>query len=205
MSLPGMKLAIARVRRDIMQTRLFAALAVFVAATVTVADAARTVTIPAGTVLRVRLDQSVGSDISRLEERVGGTLVSPLIVDGRTVMPSGSAVSGIVTDATRSGKVKGRARIALRFNALDHYRIRTNTWARLAPATKKTDAAKIGIPAAGGAVVGALVGGKKGAAIGAAAGGGAGTAVVLTTRGKEVRLGRGAIVAVRLTEPLTLR
>ena len=32
-----------------------------------------------------------------------------------------------------------------------------------------------------------------------------GTAVVLTTRGKEVRVGRGATLAVRLTEPLTVR
>ena len=72
------------------------------------------------------------------------------------------------------------------------------------PGTKKKDAAEIAIPATGGAIVGGIVGGKKGAAIGAAAGGGGGTAVVLSTRGKEVRLGRGAIVLVRLTEPLTV-
>jgi hypothetical protein len=50
-----------------------------------------------------------------------------------------------------------------------------------------------------------LVGGKKGAAIGAAAGGGTGTAVVLSTRGKEVRLGRGAVLLLRLSEPVTVR
>ena len=49
----------------------------------------------------------------------------------------------------------------------------------MAPATKKKDALKIGVPAAGGASIGALVGGKKGAGIGALAGGGAGTAYVL--------------------------
>ena len=43
----------------------------------------------------------------------------------------------------------------------------------VAPATKKKDALTIGLPAAGGAVVGALVDGKKGAGIGAAVGGGA--------------------------------
>jgi hypothetical protein len=88
----------------------------------------------------------------------------------------------------------------------DHrYAMRTRSWVAVAPATKKKDALTIGIPAAGGAAIGALVGGKKGAAIGAAAGGGGGTAVVLTTRGKEVRVGRGATLAVRLTEPLTVR
>jgi hypothetical protein len=63
---------------------------------------------------------------------------------------------------------------------------------------------KTGIPAAGGAVIGALAGGKKGAAIGATAGGGAGTAVVLSTRGRDVRIGPGAAVAVQLLEPIRL-
>ena len=76
---------------------------------------------------------------------------------------------------------------------------------RQAPATKSKDAAIIGLPATGGAIVGAVTGGKKGAAIGAAAGGGAGTAVVLSTRGKEVRLGRGYQVGVRLLAPITVR
>jgi hypothetical protein len=64
---------------------------------------------------------------------------------------------------------------------------------------------KIGAPAAGGAIIGGIVGGKKGALIGTAAGGGAGTAVVLSTRGKEVRLSRGAVLKLRLSEPLTVR
>jgi hypothetical protein len=98
----------------------------------------------------------------------------------------------------------------MRFHTLtaaDHesHRISTRTWSRIAPATKKQDAAKIAIPAAGGAVVGGIVGGKKGAAIGATAGGGGGTAVVLNTRGKEVRLGPGAVVLVRLSAPLSVR
>ena len=87
----------------------------------------------------------------------------------------------------------------------DWYPLRTNPWVAVAPATKKKDALTIGLPAAGGAVVGALVDGKKGAGIGAAVGGGAGTAVVLSTRGKDVRIGQGATLAVRLREPLTVR
>jgi hypothetical protein len=83
--------------------------------------------------------------------------------------------------------------------------MRTRSWVAVAPATKKKDALTIGVPAAGGAVVGALIDGKKGAAIGSAVGGGAGTAVVLTTRGKDVRIGRAATLAVRLALPLTVR
>lgn len=169
------------------------------------------ITIPTGTSLPVILDTTVGSDISRVEQPVHGHLSRTVSVNGAAAIPAGSAVSGYVTSARRSGKVKGRAYVAMRFSSLtcrgesENYRIQTRNIGRLAPATKEKDAVKIGAPALGGALVGGLVGGEKGAAIGAAAGGGAGTAVVLNTRGKEVRIGRGQTVLVRLTQPLKIR
>jgi hypothetical protein len=117
----------------------------------------------------------------------------------------------VVTDATRSGKVKGRAHVALRFDTLvprgddQRYTIRTSAVGRTAQGTKKKDALEIGAPAAGGALIGGLIGGKKGALIGTAAGGGAGTAVVLSTRGKEVHMARGAAMTLRLAAPVTVR
>jgi len=175
-----------------------------------VARAIHQVTLPAGTVLRLRLNRGFGSDISRVEDPVSATLSSPVMLDGRTVLGEGSLASGYVSEATRPGKVKGRGRVAVRFTRITpagndaHYNMQTRSWVAVAPATKKKDALTIGAPAAGGAVVGGILGGKKGAGIGALAGGGAGTAVVLTTRGKDVRIGRGTTLAVRLTAPLTL-
>ena len=193
-----------------MKARLIVAMLALAVASPALAQS-RAVTIPAGTQLRIALDSRVASDTSRIEDRVSGHLAAPIVVNGRTVVPTGSAVGGVVTDVKQSGKVKGRARVGLRFNRLTAaddettYRISTRTWTREAPGTKEKDAAKIAIPAAGGAVVGGLIGGKKGAAIGAAAGGGGGTAVVLATRGKEVRLGPGNVLFVRLSQPLTIR
>jgi len=157
------------------------------------------------------LDTPVGSDTSRVEEPVRAHLAQAVVVRGMTVLPAGSAVSGVVTDATRSGKVKGLAHVAMRFDAItprgesERYQMRTASVGRTAPATKKKDALEIGAPAAGGAIIGALVGGKKGAAIGGAAGGGAGTAVVLSTRGKEIHVRQGAPLTLRLAAPLTVR
>ncbi len=174
-------------------------------------DKAREITIPAGTVLPVALDTSVGSDTSRIEQPVNAHLTRPLILHGQTALPSGTRVSGVVTDAKRSGKVKGLAHVAMRFESLvptgsdERYRIHTSSVGRTAPATKKKDALEIAAPAAGGALVGAIVGGKKGALVGTAIGGGAGTAVVLSTRGKEVRLPRGTALRLKLTEPITVR
>jgi hypothetical protein len=171
----------------------------------------REVTIPAGTQLPIVLDTAVGSETSRVEDAVHAHLARPITVQGQTVLGEGSRVSGVVTDATRSGKVKGRAHLAVRFNTLtprgddERYTIQTTAVGRTAAATKKRDAMEIGIPAAGGAVIGGLLGGKKGAVIGGAAAGGAGTAVVLNQRGKEVHLAKGAALMLRLAQPVTIR
>ncbi|MBI3262167.1 MAG: hypothetical protein HYZ58_03335 [Acidobacteria bacterium] len=168
------------------------------------------VTIPAGTVLSLRLENDVGSSTSQVEDPVRARLRLPVRVAGATVLPAGTIATGNVTSARRSGKVKGRATVSVSFHELvtpdnNRYTVRTTTVTRTAPGTKRKDALKIGVPAAGGAVVGGLLGGKKGAAIGGAGGGGAGTAVVLSTRGPEVHLRPGTIVSVRLKAPLTVR
>ena len=174
-------------------------------------SAVREVTLPAGTVLRVRVSRGFGSDVSNVEDPVQGTLAGPVLVRGNEALPTGSTVTGYVSTAVRPGRVKGRARVSVRFTELrlanggERYAIRTRPWVAVAPATKKKDALTIGAPAAGGAIVGGILGGKKGAGIGALAGGGGGTAVVLATRGKDVRVGRGATLAVRLSAPLTVR
>jgi hypothetical protein len=174
----------------------------------------REITVPAGTRLPITLETAIGSDISRVDEPVQARISKAVTVEGQEVLPAGSQVTGVVTDATRSGKVKGRAHVAVRFDTLipegpdlasERYAIEAGQIGRTAPGTKKDDAVKVGAPAAGGAIVGALIGGKKGAAIGGAVGGGAGTAVVLSTRGEEVRLGRGAALTLQLAEPLTVR
>lgn len=171
----------------------------------------REITIPTGTRLSIALDTSIGSATSAVEQPVHAHLTSPVVVDGQTALAGGSAVSGVVTDATKSAKVKGRAHVAVRFNSVsprgqdDRYTIETAAVARTAAATKQKDALTIGAPAAGGALIGGLIGGKKGALIGTAAGGGAGTAVVLSTSGKEVQLPKGTALTLRLTQPLTVR
>lgn len=169
----------------------------------------REVTIPAGTALRLDLQSNVASDTSHVEDPVRATLRSPVLVNGETVIPAGAEAAGTVTGAERSGRVKGRARVAYRFDSLrvdgERYDIKTAAISQLARATKGKDATKIAIGAGAGAVVGALLGGGGGAAKGAAVGGAGGTGAVLATRGDEVRLGPGANVTAKLTAPLKIR
>jgi hypothetical protein len=174
-----------------------------------VAARVRTITIPDNTVLDVTLTSALASDTSRPEDEVRGTLDSPIVIDEVTVIPSGSILTGHVTGAQESGKVKGRAELGLRFDRIAFrsvtYDIATKPLYWAAEATKKDDAVKIGVGAAAGAIVGAIAGGKKGAAIGTAVGAGGGTAVVLATDGDEIRLAAGRKLKVSLTDPLIIR
>jgi hypothetical protein len=169
----------------------------------------RSVTIPDNTEMDVRLNTALASDTSRVEQTVNGTLAEPVIVDGLTVIPSGSAISGYVTHVDGSGKIKGRAALGLRFTSVTvgtaTYDIDSKPLSYVAEGTKKDDAVKIGVGAAAGAVIGAMTGGKKGAAIGTAVGAGAGTGMVLATDGKEIRLAEGRKLTVSLSSPLTIR
>jgi hypothetical protein len=169
----------------------------------------RTLTIPDNTVLDVTLETALASDTSRAEDAVRGSLASPVVIDQVTVIPGGSMLTGHVTGARESGKVKGRAELGLRFDQITFrsvtYDITTKPLYWVAEGTKKDDAVKIGVGAAAGAVIGAITGGKKGAAIGTAIGAGGGTAVVLATDGDEIRLASGRKLNVSLTDPLVIR
>jgi hypothetical protein len=169
----------------------------------------REFTIPGGTSLKLDLVTPLDSESSKVEDTVRATLREAVSVDGTTVLPVGTEVTGTVTEAKGSGRVKGRARLGFHFTSLrsgkERYEIRTAPIGIEAEATKKEDAKKIGIGAGIGAAVGAIAGGGSGAAKGAAIGAGAGTGVVVATKGKEVRLGAGANVTAKLTAPLTVQ
>jgi hypothetical protein len=152
----------------------------------------RTLVVPAGTTLTVRLTQPLSSGRNREGEQFEATLDSDLSVDGQVVAPRGSTVTGHISEVAPSGRVKGRARMALTLDQIevrgDAIPLRTTSVAMEADSSKKRDAAKVGGGAGLGAIIGAIAGGGKGAAIGAVIGGAAGGTTVLDTRGKEVEL-----------------
>ena len=168
----------------------------------------REYTIPAGTRLSLTLGTAVNSANDKAESPVEATLKEPVSVNGTDVLPEGARLRGIVSAVAPAGKVKGRAHVTLQFRDVsahgEIYPIDAR-WAMTAPDTKKKDAMKIGVPAAGGAALGAIIGGKKGAAIGAGVGGGAGTAAVLMTPGDEVVLPVGRALSVDLDSAVDVR
>jgi len=160
----------------------------------------REVTIPSGTTLSLSLTSAVASDTSRVEDAVRGKLAKPIIVAGTTVAPAGSGLTGSIIDAKESGRVKGKASVAFRFDRIvvrgESHTIQTARIFREAASSTKSDVKKGAVGAGAGALIGGIAGGGSGAAIGAGIGG-AGT--VLATKGKEVKLPAGTTVGTRLT------
>jgi len=163
--------------------------------------APREVTIPSGTTISVRLSTPLASDRNHVEDRVRGTIAKPIVVDGATAVPAGAGIAGSVLDAKESGRVKGLASIAFRFDRLtigdEALQITTARIEREAAADRKGDIKKGAIGGGAGAIVGGIIGGGKGAALGAAIGG---TGAVVATKGKEVQLPAGTIVTTTLQE-----
>ena len=169
---------------------------------------AHEVTIASGTELPLELLTSLSSETAAVETEVQARLKQAVTVDGETVIPNGATLTGSVTEVERSGRVQGRAHLAMRFTDVrfsgERHRLDTQPLSFDAEATKKQDATKVGAGAGIGAVIGGILGGGKGAATGAAIGGASGGGVVLATRGKEVELASGTALTAVLAAPLTM-
>ncbi len=150
----------------------------------------RTVTIPEGTAIHVRLIDSVGSARSHSGETFHASLDEPITVNGSVVAPRGANVTGRVLRATPSGHLKTPAELAIALTSLQvggkTYEIATSAQSWRERSHKKRNAEFIGGGAGAGALIGALVGHGKGAAIGAGVGAGAGTATAYATGKKDV-------------------
>ena len=167
------------------------------------------VTIPAGTKLRIALLDSLSSDKSRAGDQFRASLAEPIVLDGNTVLSKGTTVRGRIIQATRSGRVQGRASIELSLTEIlpesgNPVSISTKPYMAVAETTKKRDTAIIAGGAGLGAALGAIAGGGKGAAIGAAAGGGAGSGTVLATRGKEIHYAPETRLSFTLASPVRI-
>jgi hypothetical protein len=188
-------------RRPVIAATLLALLA-------TAAPSFADTSLPSGTVIPIRMKTTVSSATSRPEDAVLAVVRQPVYRRGRVVIPAGSELRGHVVTARRSGRVKGRAYLAVRFTEIEidgrRYPVGARALAQEAPGTGRRDAGVIAGGALGGAVVGAAADGKKGAGKGALIGGAAGTGVVLATRGKEVTFPAGGRYRVRLSRTLSL-
>jgi len=184
------------------------------------------VTVTDGTILRIRLENTISTRTSRQGDAFTAVVTEPVYLpDSSTVaVPAGAKISGSVTRVLRPGRVKGTAELHLRYDRLTmpggtDFTMSATTAGLGDPkvgkvdpsegtmkgnTSKARDGATIGGSAAGGAVIGAVVGGPPGAAVGAAIGAAVGTGGVLITRGKDIDLPSGTGLQIKLIQPLNV-
>ncbi len=182
--------------------------------------------IPQGAHVMLRMENSISTRTAKDGDYVYLRTGTPISVAGTIVLPVGSYVQGVVSNAKRSGRVKGRAELAIRLETITlpsgsvykfspklasvdagagEQRVSGNENVVKEGSTRGRDAARIAILAGTGASVGAVVDRSVSAAgIGGGAGAAVGLATVLLTRGREVELRQGTALDVVFDRPVSL-
>jgi hypothetical protein len=169
-----------------------------------------TLTVPAGTVIAVRVSEYLSSDQNHAGDMFGVTLDQPLIVDGWVVARRGQAAYGRVAVAQKSKAGGGSSRLGVELSELtvvDGQQVPVQTQFSQASGggpNNGQNVATVGVTTGIGAAIGAAANGGEGAGIGAGIGAAAGMLGVLLTPGKPTVLPPETLLNFRLTAPLTV-
>jgi len=180
-------------------------------------------TVPADTIIRVRLNEPLNSGTARIGDRFSANVVEPVYAGGGgvDVIPVGSKVWGRVTQVNRAQKRRpGNITVAFNSVALPNGRSAVingslttlqadnvnsdNEGTVKGGSNQKRDAVFIGGGAATGAIIGAIAGGGKGAAIGGILGGALGTGARVLEKEREAEIKSGTEFGVILNRSVSL-
>jgi len=169
-----------------------------------------TLVIPDGTDVVASLDTHLSTETNHTGDPFIATTTEPIMVDGKTAVPAGAPIHGVLRDVEASGRIAGRARITLAYETIVDSQGKTHTISAQplslqAVSTTHDDVEKIAAGGVLGAITGGIIGGGKGAAIGAGAGAGAGTILMLATKGEDLELNPGQKLAVHITGSLSVQ
>jgi hypothetical protein len=179
-------------------------------------------TVPANTVIRVRMNESLNSRTARVGDRFSANVVEPVYAGGGVeVVPVGSKVWGRVSSVRSAGR-RTPGNISVSFNSVqlpngstypingsltslqaDNVNADNEGTVRGRDNTKR-DMVFIGGGAATGALIGAIAGGGKGAGIGALIGGALGTGARVYEKEQEADVKSGTEFGVILNRSVTL-
>jgi len=165
--------------------------------------------VPAGSTFVIRLIDSVDSEKSQVGQTFAATLDEPVrSAGGDTLIPRGADVVVKLVDSKESGKLTGRAEVALSLASVKVYGrsvdVNTTTVTQVSDSRGQRTAKVAGGTAVVGAVIGAIAGGGKGAAVGAAAGGAAGAGAEALTKGQVVKIPSETRLTFVLDNPIKI-
>jgi hypothetical protein len=165
-------------------------------------------TLPRGTRLLVRLNQTIDVKHVSSGEQFTGTVAEPVVVGNTVAVPSGSTATGEILLAHRRGLFKGKSMMALTLTQLEvngtQYRIDTSNLSRTKSGKGRRSAAFIGGGAGMGMLIGGVATGGVGLLVGGLAGGGAGALGAAFTGNRDLAIPAESVVSFRLQDGLTL-
>ena len=165
----------------------------------------RTLEIPIGTEVDVRLVTPLTSDTAQVEDRVEATTMVDLYDGNDMIVPAGSVMTGWVTSVDRASRTDRQGKLTIEFNRVRINNRNYDTKAYVTQALEsdgiKGEAGRIGAGSAVGAIIGGILGGVKGAVAGILIGGGG---VIAATEGKDVHLPEGTVLRVRFDSAVRL-
>ncbi len=170
-----------------------------------------TVSVPVGSNLKVRLNETLSSKESRVGDRFTVTVIDP-------VKYNESTIHGHIASINKSGKIKGKTTMNLDFDRITMPDGRSGTLHGYVSRVYGEGAGKAdneggvesgsrtkqavkrgGIGAAAGAIIGGIAGGGKGAAIGLLIGGAGGAGSLAVQGSKELKLENGTELLIHTT------
>jgi hypothetical protein len=173
------------------------------------APVVKTVTIHPGTVIPVRMTDTLDSGSTQTDSVFHGSLAADLIVDGMVAAPRGASIVGRVVSAKDAGHFSGSSELVIELTKLyandQEVALVTDQYSKQGAGRGKNTAVKTGAGAVLGGLIGAIAGGGKGAAIGAATGGGIGAGTNGITRGQQVQIPSESIVNFRLQSAVSIK
>lgn len=166
------------------------------------------VTLATGTELEIRTIDALSSKTAKAGDTFTATVENPITVDGRPGIPRGARVSGRVTNAVPSGRLKQRAELWVTLTSVEvngrRYDLNTTTTGMKEGSKATRDIVFIGGGAGAGAAIGGAAGGGRGAAIGAAIGAAAGTVGAAATGQRDIEFPSETVLRFRLEQDLRL-
>jgi hypothetical protein len=168
-------------------------------------QAGEQVTVPAGALVRIRINQTLDSARTKPGDRFDGIVINDVAAGGAIAIPRGATVHGTVVDAKKSGAIKGRGELSLQLTSVDlggtSYPIASDVWQHNGEdkAVQSVNSTIVG--GVLGALVGAAAGGGQGAAIGAGVGGAAGLGASAASHNGQVFVPSEGLLTFHLAQP----
>ncbi len=166
--------------------------------------------IPAGTVIRVKMDNEINSESSNPGDTFTVTVADPVEIDGLVVLPIGTMIEGRVHTVKRAALGRRDGKLAVIFQTLFlDAGLKRDIEGDIELAAPKRNGSPTSIltvigGGVAGAVVGAITQANNGALFGAGIGGGAALGALLLKKGSMQRIPAGSEFGIRLRKPVRL-